>query len=228
MRNFQLLNNPCWEREDVGQGLGGIAGIVFCVVVFLGPLYAHAQEKISDEVAVTVAAGQLLGFTSGSGVVRARLSAGESVVFHESKGINAVAQTPDRLLGFSGSVQRWDAQRLDVSEHVEKIQVTSRLIFVRTNKRLYGFQGHIGRWKVQDLGVQEEHRQTIVQDHLAVVVTDRRVLGFSTFTGGFFEEDLSNDEVIEQVEANDNIIILFTAARKLVFRSRLAVWAEIR
>lgn len=197
-------------------------------LVHVGPDIVQGQEKISDEVAVTVAAGQLLGFTSGSGVVRARLSAGETVVFHESKGINAVVQTPGRLLGFSGSAQRWDAQRLDVSEQVEKIQVTARLIFVRTDKRLYGFQGPIGRWKGRDLGVQEEHRQTIVQDHIAVVVTDRRVLGFSTFTGGFFEEDLSNDEVIEQVEANDNIIVLFTAARKLVFRSRLAVWAEIR
>ena len=111
---------------------------------------------------------------------------------------------------------------------MQKIQVTPRLIFVRTDKRLYGFQGPIGRWKVQDLGVQEEHRQTIVQDHVAVVVTDRRVLGFSTFTGGFFAEDLSNDEAIEHVEANDNIIVLFTSSRKLIFRSRLAVWAETR
>jgi len=197
-------------------------------LIYCGPFVGQAQDKISDEVGVVVSGSRLLGLTSGSGFVRARLSAGEVVVFTESKGINAVAQTSDRLLGFSGPVQRWRDQRLDVSESVQKIQVTPRLIFVRTDKRVYGFQGPIGRWKVQDIGVQEEHRQTIVQDHVAVVVTDRRVLGFSTFTGGFFPEDLSNDEMIEHVEANDNLIILFTSARKLVFRSRLAVWAEVR
>jgi len=228
MRIFQLFNNLCWEREGVGQGLGRIAGIVLCVVVSLGSLYAHAQDKISDEVGVVVSGGRLLGITGGSGLVRVRLSAGETVVFTESKGINAVAQTSDRLLGFSGPVQRWRDQRLDVSENVQKIQVTPRLIFVRTDKRLYGFQGPIGRWKVEDLGIQEEHRQTFVQDHVAVVVTDRRVLGFSTFTGGFFAEDLFNDETIESVEANDNIIVLFTSSRKLIFRSRLAVWTETR
>ena len=228
MKNFQFFNSPCWEGEDIGPGLAKIAAMFVSTVIFSGPILAQAQDKISDKVAVVVSAGRLLGLTSGSGFVRARLSAGETVVLTEAKGINAVAQTSDRLLGFSGSVQRWSAQRFDVSESVQKIQVTPRLIFVRTDKRLYGFQGPIGRWKVQDLGVQEEHRQTVVQDHVAVVVTDRRVLGFSTFTGGFFAEDLSNDEAIEHVEANDNVIILFTSTRKLVFRSGLAVWAEIR
>lgn len=216
------------ERNDAVIGVGRIAVLVVSVMVADWPVWAQAQNKISDEVAVVVTSGRLLGLTSGSGFVRARLSAGETVVFTESKGINAVAQTSDRLLGFSGPVQRWREQQLDVSEGIQKIHVTPRLIFVRTNKRLYGFQGPIGRWKVQDLGIQEEYRQTIVEDHVAVVVTDRRVLGFSTFTGGFFAQDLSNDEAIEKVEANDNLIVLFTSTRKLVFRSGLAVWAEIR
>ena len=228
MKNFQFFNSPCWEGENIGQGLAKIAAMFVSTVIFSGPILAQAQDKISDEVAVAVSRGRVLGITSGGGFVRVRLSAGETVVFSESKGINALVQTSDRLLGFSGPVQRWREQRLDISESVQKIQVTSRLIFVRTDKRLYGFQGPIGRWKVQDLGVQEEHLQTVVQDHVAVVVTDRRVLGFSTFTGGFFAEDLSNDETIEYVEANDNIIVLFTSSRKLIFRSRLAVWAETR
>ncbi len=216
------------EQHDVRVDLAKIAAMFVSTVIFAGPIVAHAQAKISDEVGVVVSQGRLLGITGGGGFVRARLSAGETVLLTESKGINALVQTSDRLLGFSGPVQRWREQRLDISESVQKIQVTSRLIFVRTDKRLYGFQGPIGRWKVQDLGVQEEHLQTVVQDHVAVVVTDRRVLGFSTFTGGFFAEDLSNDETIEYVEANDNIIVLFTSSRKLIFRSRLAVWAETR
>ncbi len=216
------------KRNHVGSGRGRIAAITVAILVSLGPILAQAQDKISDEVAVAVSRGRVLGITSGGGFVRARLSAGETVLLTESKGINALVQTSDRLLGFSGPVQRWREQRLDISESVQKTQVTSRLIFVRTDKRLYGFQGPIGRWKVQDLGVQEEHLQTVVQNHIAVVVTDRRVLGFSTFTGGFFAEDLSNDETIEHVEANDNIIVLFTSSRKLIFRSRLAVWAETR
>ncbi len=216
------------EQYDFGVGLAKIVAMFVSVVVFSWPIVAHAQAKISDEVRVVVSQGRLLGITGGSGFVSARLSAGETVVLTESKGINALVQTSGRLLGFSGPVQRWREQRLDISESVQKIQVTSRLIFVRTDKRLYGFQGPIGRWKVQNLGVQEEHRQTVVQDHVAVVVTDRRVLGFSTFTGGFFAEDLFNDETIESVEANDNIIVLFTSSRKLIFRSRLAVWAETR
>lgn len=211
-----------------GVELRNILLLIGCVVVSFGTNLALAQNKISDEVAVVVSDSRLLGLTGGSGFVRVRLGAGETVMLTKSKGINAVAHTSERLLGFSGPVQRWREQRLDVSERVQNIQVTPRLIFVRTDKHVYGFQGPIGRWKVQDLGVQEEHRQTFVQDHVVVVATDRRVLGFSTFTGGFFPEELSNDEVIERVEANDNLIVLVTSTRKLVFRSRLAVWAEIR
>jgi hypothetical protein len=216
---------PCFWSGDVGTGL--VSAMVVSLSLFFGSALAQAQNKIADEVSVVVTHGRVLGLGSGSGFVGARLNAGEPVVFTESKGLNAVAQTPGRLLGFSGPSQRWSVQRLDVSENVQSIQVTPRMLFVRTDKRLFGFQGAVGRWKIQDLGVQEEHRKTIVQDHLAVVVTDRRVLGFSAFTGGFFAETLSSDETIDQVEGNDNIIVLFTSARKLVFRSGLAVWAEI-
>jgi len=222
--SFTLWNE--WKSWVVGPARLG--GMMVSILIFSCTHVTVAQDKISDEVGVVVSGGRVLGVTSGSGLVRARLSAGETVVFTEAKGINAVAQTSDRLLGFSGPAQRWREHRFDVSEHVQKIHVSPRLIFVRTDKRLYGFQGPNGRWKVQDLGVQEAHHQTFVQDHVAVVVTSRRVLGFSAFTGGFFPEELSNNETIENVEENDNIIILSTSTRKLVFRSRLAVWAEIR
>lgn len=220
-----------WSQRfwnDVRPGLGVIPVLVVSILVPFELALAQGQNKITDEVAVVVTHGRVLGFTGGSGAVGARLSAGADVLFTQSKGINGVVQTTGRLLGFSGPAQRWSAQGLDVSETLQKIQVTPRLIFVRTDKRLFGFQGAVGRWKVLELGIQEEHHQTIVQDHVAVVMTDRRVLGFSTFTGGFFAETLSSDEAIERVEANDNIIVLMTSARKLIFRSGLAVWAEIR
>ncbi|MDT7042289.1 hypothetical protein [Candidatus Nitronereus thalassa] len=212
-------------KGRVGWRLVGATFI--SIPLTFGSAWAQGQNKIADEVSVVVTHGQVIGLGSGSGFIGVRLHAGEPVVFSASKGLNAVAQTPGRLLAFSGPSQRWSVQRLDISENVQTIQVTPRLIFVRTDKRLLGFQGAAGRWKIQELGVQEEHRRTLVQDHLAVVVTDRRVLGFSAFTGGFFAETLSSDEAIEQVDGNDNIIVLFTSARKLVFRSGLAVWGEI-
>jgi len=78
------------------------------------------------------------------------------------------------------------------------------------------------------VGNREQAAQPIVKDHLAVMVTNQRVLAFSAFTGGFFSEDLRTGETIDHVDANDNIVILKTPFRQLVFRSQMAVWAELR
>ena len=60
------------------------------------------------------------------------------------------------------------------------------------------------------------------------VVTDRRALAFSAFTGGFFQQDLSSDEPVLSGAVNDNVVILSTGARRWIFRSQLAIWAELR
>lgn len=94
--------------------------------------------------------------------------------------------------------------------------------------RLYGFQGQAGRWKVEELDTREEGPRMLVGENVAAVITDRRALAFSAFTGGFFTQNLSLDEMIVEDMVNDNVVILSTVTRRLVFRSQLAVWTELR
>ena len=192
------------------------------------PGHAQAQEKISDQVAVTILPHAVIGVTGGSGMIRTRLSAGERVIAKEARGILAFVQTSSRLLGFTSLLQRWREERLGVSEPIQAFHVTPRLILVQTDRHLFGFQGSQGAWKKMDLDLQEEIRQVVTGDNVAVVITNKHVLGFSAFTGGFFTEDLSNDETIQDVRINDNIAILEMPSRQLIFRSQLAIWAEVR
>lgn len=187
-----------------------------------------AQSRITDQVAVVVQRDHLLGVTPNQGFVRLRLDASEIVHHTEAKGLNAVVQTSRRILAFSGILQRWMEQRLDTAEVVKTIDVTPRLIMVVTDKHLYGFQGDPGRWKTEDLHVREAVLRRQIEELVAVIMTDQRVLGFSTLTGGFFPEDLRSDETITDIQGNDNIVVLTTPVRRLVFRSGLAVWAEMR
>ena len=62
---------------------------------------------------------------------------------------------------------------------------------------------------------------------IAVMVTNRRALGFSAFTGGFFPQDLPAGNQIQKIEINDNVVILHLSGIMLVFRSGLAIWAEL-
>lgn len=188
----------------------------------------YAQDKISDQVAVTVLPHAVAAVMSGSGLIRKRLSAGERVVSTEAKGFVAFVQTSNRLLGFTGQLQRWREKRLDVTENVETFHITPRLVVVKTDRHLFGFGGLQGLWHMVDIGIQEEVRQIVAGDNVAVVVTNKKVLGFSAFTGGFFAEDLSNDEIVQELRINDNIAILEMPSRQLIFRSQLAVWAEVR
>jgi len=203
-------------------------GFTLLLPLLSGVLLSNAQDRITDQVAVTVVRNQVFAITPREGLVRIGLSAGEEVLAVEARGLNALVHTSNRLLGFSAEVQRWVEQRTDIFESFLERRVTSRFILVRTTKRLYGFQGPLGRWKVEEVGPREETRDVLVGEHVAVVVTERRALAFSPFTGGFFSQDLQPDEAVIESTVNDNIVVLSTPSRRLVFRSQLAVWAELR
>jgi hypothetical protein len=204
-----------------------IFGVAICVLL-LAADRSPAQERITDQVAVTILRDQLYAATPGEGLVRVGLSSGEQVLASEARGLNALVLTSIRLLGFSAQVQRWSEQRTNLNEGIVERKVTSRLIMVRTDKRVFGFQGPVGRWKVEEFSLGEAPREMLIGEQVAVMLTDRRALGFSAFTGGFFPQDLVTDEAVLQTTINDNIAILSTAARRLIFRSQLGIWAEIR
>jgi len=205
-----------------------VASLAVSLFVLASTVPLPAQEQITDQVAVTVLRDQVFAATTGEGLIRVNLSAGERVVLMEAEGLNALVITSTRLLGFSGQVQRWSEQRLNLNEEVRDRKVMPRLVMVRTDKRVFGFQGPAGRWKMEEFNLSEEFREMLAATDIAVVITSRRVLGFSAFTGGFFSQDLSTDEVVLETKVNDNIVILSTAARRLIFRAQLGIWAELR
>ena len=187
-----------------------------------------AQSPLNDQILVTILRDHVFAATPTEGLMRVDLLAGEEVMGTMSKGLNALVLTTNRLLGFSSQTMRWSEQRTDLGEQIKDHRVLPRLILVRTEKHLFGFQGPVGRWKTEDLGVREDIRDTLVAENVAVVVTDRRALAFSAFTGGFFQQDLSADDSVLSSAVNDNIVILSTGTRRWIFRSQLAVWAELR
>jgi hypothetical protein len=206
-------------------------GRMLILVVLLASALATsvlAQNPITNQILVTVLRGGVFAVTPGEGIMRADLLAGEEVLSVESVGLNALVLTSKRLLGFSSQVMRWSEQRTDLSEQIQDRRVLPRFILVRTNRHLYGFQSPLGRWKTEDLGPREEVRDTLTADHVGVVITDRRALAFSAFTGGFFQQDLSIDDPVVSSAINANVVILTTGSRRWIFRSQLAVWAELR
>jgi len=193
---------------------------------------AASQERTTDQVAVTVSIlrDQVVAVTAGEGLVSVGLTSDDRLLGIEARGLNALVVTSTRLLGFSAQVQRWSEQRLNLNEQVLDRKVTSRLILVRSDRRVFGFQGTSGGlWKVEDLNrLGDDFQQILVGAHVAVVLTNRRALAFSAFTGGFFIKDLSTEDPVIETTVNDNIVILSTANRRLIFRSQLAAWAELR
>ena len=192
---------------------------------------AASQERTSDQVAVTVSIlrDQVVAVTAGEGLVSVGLTSDDRLLGIEARGLNALVVTSTRLLGFSAQVQRWSEQRLNLNEQVLDRKVTSRLILVRSDRRVFGFQGSSGLWKVEDLTrLGDDFQQILVGAHVAVVLTNRRALAFSAFTGGFFIKDLSTEDPVIETTVNDNIVILSTVNRRLIFRSQLAAWAELR
>jgi len=193
---------------------------------------AASQERTTDQVAVTVSIlrDQVVAVTAGEGLVSVGLTSDDRLLGIEARGLNALVVTSTRLLGFSAQVQRWSEQRLNLNEQVLDRKVTSRLILVRSDRRVFGFQGTLGGfWKVEDLNrLGDDFQQILVGAHVAVVLTNRRALAFSAFTGGFFIKDLSTEDPVIETTVNDNIVILSTVNRRLIFRSQLAAWAELR
>jgi hypothetical protein len=101
------------------------------------------------------------------------------------------------------------------------------MIVVQGRKAAYGFQSDRGRWKRESWGAGESLQNIVVKADIAVMVTNRRALGFSAFTGGFFPRDLPAGNQIQEIEINDNVVILHLNGFMLVFRSGLAIWAEL-
>ena len=188
---------------------------------------AAAQNVITDQVAITSEQGKLFGLTSGEGISREFLASGEDVLVIEAKGVTGFVQTSTRLLGFSGRLNRWVDLTLPTGEQIIKWKVTSRMIVVQGRKAAYGFQSDRGRWKREPWGAGESLKTSAVKAHIAVMVTNRRALGFSAFTGGFFSRDLPAGNQIQEIEINDNVVILHLSGFMLVFRSGLAIWAEL-
>ena len=188
---------------------------------------ATAQNVITDQVAITSEQGKLFGITSGEGITREILASGEDVLIIETKGVTGFVQTSTRLLGFSGRLNRWVDLTLPTGEQIIKWKVTSRMIVVQGRKEAYGFQSDRGRWKRESWGASEFLQNSAVKAHIAVMVTNRRALGFSAFTGGFFPRDLPAGNQVQEIQINDNVVILHLSGFMLVFRSGLAIWAQL-
>jgi hypothetical protein len=210
----------------------GLPIVATLALILFAVELAASQERTTDQVAVTVSIlrDQVVAVTAGEGLVSVGLTSDDRVLGIEARGLNALVVTSTRLLGFSAQVQRWSEQRLNLNEQVLDRKVTSRLILVRSDRRVFGFQGTSGGlWKVEDLTrLGDDFQQILVGAHVAVLLTNRRALAFSAFTGGFFIKDLSTEDPVIETTVNDNIVILSTANRRLIFRSQLAAWAELR
>lgn len=191
------------------------------------PVHALSQEVVTDQVSITSGRGQLFGITSGEGIARKFLAAGEEILVVETKGVTGYVQTTKRLLGFSGTLQRWVEMNLSSAEQVAIWTVTPRMIVVQGREAVYGFQSDLGRWKREAWGAGEVLVNSVVDDYVGVVVTNRRVLGFSALTGGFFSQDLPSGNSIQDMQVNDNVVIIQLSGLTLVFRSGLAIWAEL-
>lgn len=201
--------------------------LVVCLAMDIGPKTSDAHDWVSDQVGISSQQGQLFGITSGEGIARLVLRAGEQVVVMEAKGVTGFVQTTTRLIGFSGKLQRWVPFSISTSERILKWSLTPRMIIVQGQQATYGFQSDGARWKREPWGAGESLQHSAVKNSIAVMVTDRRALGFSAFTGGFFSRDLPVGNPIQDLQINDNVVILHLSDFMLVFRSGLAIWAEL-
>ncbi|HEX9757339.1 MAG TPA: hypothetical protein VGB26_06015 [Nitrospiria bacterium] len=203
-------------------------GPILVSFLFYNTADLSAEGKITDQVGVAVLNNKIYGAAPSGQLALFELSAGEEVIGIESRGINALVRTSTRLLGFSGPLQQWSERRPNLFDSFIESIVTPQLIFVRNQKTLYGFQGLRAQWKKEELDTHEEFKEVLFGENLVVAITNRRVLALSAFTGGFFLRDLSRQEEFLDKVVNDNIAILTTSQRRLIFRSKLAVWAELR
>ncbi len=215
------------DHEYGGVKIIAAVAIIGSVVFGVFNSVSAGQKVLTDSVSITTSQGQLFGVTSREGIARQVLGAGEAVLTIEAKGDTGFVQTTERLLGFSGVLQRWVSLPTSTAEHILKWTVTSRMIIVHGEQAMYGFQSDRGRWKREVFGAGETLQHRAVKDSVAVLVTNRRALGFSSFTGGFFPQDLPAGNSIAQIQINDSVIILHMSDSMLVFRSGLAIWAKL-
>lgn len=214
------------------QVVGGMTRTFpIALVVFLGvglcQDVSDAHEVVTDGVSITFGQGQLFGMTTGEGIARQALGAGEQVLALEAKGVTGFVQTTTQLFGFSGELKRWVRMNISAGERILNWTVTPRMVIVQGHEAVYGFQSDLGRWKREPWGAGESLQDSAVKAHIAVMVTDRRALGFSAFTGGFFPQDLPVGNQIQEIQINDNVVILHLSGFMLVFRAGLAIWAEL-
>jgi len=201
--------------------------LVGCLGMGVCPSVGFAHDVVTDQVSIITSHGQLFGMTPREGIARQFLSAGEEVLAIEAKGETGFVQTTARLFGFSGVLQRWVSINLSSGERVLTSAVRPRMIIVQGQEAVYGFQSDRGRWKREAWGAGESLQRSVVENLVAVMVTDRRALGFSAFTGGFFPQDLPVGSQIYDIQSNDNVVILRLSNSMIVFRSGLAIWAEL-
>ncbi len=202
---------------------------LFCVILGNPGLVgdAQAQDVLMDKVSITADRRQIFAITSGEGIARTPLAAGEKVLRTESKGVTGYVQTSTRLLGFSRGRQLWVERRLPASEQILAATVMPRMVVVQGQDSVYGFVSEQARWKREVWGAGEIVRDYAIENHVALFVTNRRAVAFSAKTGGFFAADLPVATLEYQIQINDNVIILHLPLRKLVFRSGLAIWTEL-
>ncbi|MDH5429622.1 MAG: hypothetical protein OEY57_15785, partial [Nitrospirota bacterium] len=58
---------------------------------------SQAHEVVTDRVSIASGQGQVFGITSGEGIARLVLGAGEQVVVMDAKGVTGFVQTTTRL-----------------------------------------------------------------------------------------------------------------------------------
>ena len=220
-----IIDKKAFTMKTMPRTLGLV--MILGVGTGLFPPQAWTQEIISDQVMITSGQGRLFGITSGEGVSREFLTAGEEILAIETKGKTGFVHTTKRLLGFSARLQRWVSVNLSSAERILKWTVTPRMVVVQGRERVYGFQSNLARWKKEAWRSGEMYLEDFVEDFVGVLVTDRRALGFSAFTGGFFSQDLPLGNPIQEVQSSDNVVVIHLLTRMLVFRSGLAVWAEL-
>lgn len=211
----------------MASSLGRIGCWLLAGLVGHLPSPGLGQDLITNQVSIIVERGQIFGITPGEGIARQFLSSGEEILFLESKGVTGYVQTTKRLLGFSGRMRRWVELPLSSGEQVVESTVTPWMVVVIGKRQGYGFQSDLARWKKETWGAGEMVEQVRVKSHVALVGTNRRALAFSAITGGFFSQDLLQPLSMQNVQINDHIVLLHEEARTFVFRSGLAIWAEL-
>ncbi|MDR4495578.1 MAG: hypothetical protein AB7P17_02895 [Nitrospirales bacterium] len=207
--------------------IGRIGACVFFSVLCHTPLFCLAQNLITDQVSITVERDQIFGITSGEGIARQFLASGEEIVVLETRGVTGYVQTTKRLLGFSGQMRRWVELPLASGEQIVQWAVTPWLVLVIGKRQGYGFQSDLGRWKKESWGAGEMVGDVRVKSYVGLVTTNRRAMAFSAITGGFFSRDLLQPIGTQDVQINDHIVLLHEGVRTFVFRSGLAIWAEL-